>query len=139
MALFRLTRDELYKYLDEPFNPPTGENQGRIEFEREWWNVRNHLDRVLSNYGEMSAYSDADYNLGEQITDSRGLGVEVTSTKMLNRQLVSSIQSFLRELTQDWEVDLAYYDGNDIMHLFIGRVDFMVYGDNAFCNMIGLR
>jgi hypothetical protein len=122
MKIIKMTEDAVYDHLDEPFNPPAiNESFTEDDFSAEWHGVRNRFEDLLAKFGENDAYGNKDFNLGETLTLSRGIGVELTSQKMLNRELIPETQRFLETLPHEYEIDFAVMSEEGIHHVFVNR------------------
>jgi len=115
-----LEEDEAYDLLEKPFNPPIITSQFTEDrFSVEWWGVRSRLKELLDQFGDHHAYGEADYNLGETLALSRGIGVEVTSSKMHSPRLIPQVQKFLASLPEKYEIDFAILTEDGISHVFV--------------------
>lgn len=122
MKLVILTEDEAYDHLDKPHNPPLiGTDFSERDFAEEWHSVRDGLDRIFQRFGENDTYGTKDYNLGDTLTLSRGIGLEVTSENLLTMKLLPEVQSYLGSLPHDYEIDFAIMTEDGVFHVFVGR------------------
>lgn len=117
-----MKEDAVYDHLDEPFNPPSiSARFTEDDFSDEWQEARDQFEKLLSEFGENDEYGDKDFNLGETLTLSRGIGVELTSERMLNHDLIPKTQKFLESLPKEYEVDFALMTEEGIFHVFVNR------------------
>src|SRR5580698_961503 len=105
MQIITISEQEGGERLNQPYNPPAlGPELDKEQFEGEWLEVRNGLQKVLDGFGEFSDYGDADYCMGTQMTLSRGIGFEITSSGMLKKNLIPAIQAFLKSIPANYEI-----------------------------------
>lgn len=139
MKLSMFTEDEAYAHLEKAHNPPiTGANFSEQDFAEEWHSVRDGLDRILQRFGENDAYGTKDYNLGDTVSLSRGVGLEVTSEKMLSMKLVPEVQNYLALLPHDYEIDLAIMTEDGVFHVFLGRNEIKAWCPKPILDRLGL-
>jgi hypothetical protein len=122
MKTFALSEDEAYEVLDEAYNPPVfTETYTEQEFSEEWHGTRRKLDAMLSQFGKNDAYGEGDYNLGETLALSRGIGLEITSSSLLNKRLIPKVQELLVTLDKEYEIDFAIFTDEGVSHVFVTR------------------
>lgn len=138
MKVIHITQDEAYNHLDQPFNPPTISDQLTEEnFEKEWWQIRDGLKHTLDKLGRWNAYGEGDYYLGEQMTISRGIGIEITSDKMLNQKLVPAMQTFLSKVPEAYEIYFwTSEDSGEIWNFFITQDEIRTDAPDNFISRL---
>jgi hypothetical protein len=97
----RITSDEAYSRLDEPFNPPT--TLSEEEFEAVFDSLHERLNNALSEFGTNNPYGEGDYYLDDTANGSRGIGLEA-SDEFLTWPVIRVVQNILESNTERWEV-----------------------------------
>ncbi len=137
MKLTILTEDQAYDHLGNPHNPPSiASDFSERDFEEEWLTARDGLDDILRRFGENDAYGTKDYNLGDTVMLSRGIGLEVTSEKMLTLDFVPELQRYLVSLPHDYEIDLALMTDDGQYHVFVGRDEVRAWCPEIILNKL---
>lgn len=122
MDITRFTENETYTYLNQAFNPPTLSEELTEEcFFTEWHGVRNHLKAVLDQFGQDDAYGQGDFCLGDSASLSRGIGVCLTSSRLLMSDLIPVVTELLRSLSIDYEVNFTIETQDGACQLFVSR------------------
>lgn len=121
-----ITSDDAYDRLNKPFNPPViNSPEDHATFISEWDGVRERLIKTLDALGEWNAYGEGDYYIGDQIMESRGIGIELTSDVMLDKKLIPLIQSALYGCTSPYEVNCSFFHDHHLWNFFITEDQIM--------------
>ncbi|HAL70997.1 MAG TPA: hypothetical protein DCP71_04405 [Verrucomicrobiales bacterium] len=120
MPVTFITSDAAYDRLNKPFNPPViNSPEDEAAFISEWDGVRERLMQTLDALGEWNAYGEGDYYIGDQVMQSRGIGIELTSDMMLDKKLIPLIQSSLHGCTSSYEVYCSFLHDHHLWNFFI--------------------
>lgn len=105
MKFVRMPRPSVYEHLNHPFNPPQlTADFSEDDFDEEWEVIRARLKAILGEFGEEDAFGLKDYALSDSTNLSRGIGVTVTSEKLINPELMVRLAMWLRTLDSDYEI-----------------------------------
>jgi hypothetical protein len=133
MNISIVSRENIYKHLNTPFNPPVFSDSFEKEnFRQEWHETRDSLKVVLDQFGEWNAYGEGDYFLDTILTLSRGIGVEITNVNMLTRELLVAVQTFLAKLEHAYEADFAFHIEGAFYDMFVSRGGIVTDYPNSF-------
>ena len=124
MSIIPLTEEAYYQRLNSPHNPPSGELVGEA-FDSEYYRLYDLVKSAMKDYGKNDAYGEGDYNLEPHISDSRGLGFEVSNESIIGEKLLLNLQEVLVHHAPEWEIFLgsAYYE----FGIFIGPVSIWMH------------
>lgn len=117
MKFTAITEEQAYDRLDKPFNPPWLRTP---LFFSEWHRVRDRLKDELDRFGTWDAYEEGDYYLGDNAGYSRGIGVALTSEKVLQPTLIPALTRFLKSQRRDYEICLTVSQDRDYL-IFVGK------------------
>ena len=119
MTIQRITFEEASAMLEIPFNPPAFTSEyDKERFEDDYFKVVDGLGNVLGALGEQGE----DYNLDCGFVLSRGIGFEIMSYAILNKNLIPSIQVFLKSINAEYQVraNPIFMDGwSSIWNIYI--------------------
>lgn len=104
--IIQLSEAEYYDRLDQPHSPPEGDDS-KMAFEAEYYRIYEEVESILARHGENDAYGEGDYNLEPHVTDSRGLGLEVTNPTIVTSRLIDELSDSLRRIDTRWEIYLG--------------------------------
>lgn len=126
MKIKRITRDQVYRKLDKPFNPPDAESESEQNaFFSEWYSVRSNFLHVLEQFGDNDEYDQKDFNLGDSSMLSRGIGVVFTNVKMFQPVVIEAVVLFLCSLKEAYEVNVMLEDNIGQHALFISKSEIL--------------
>lgn len=115
-----MSKDQVYEYLEKPFNPPAiTEHFTEKDFYSEWHNVRSKLKEVLDRFGKSNAFGDADYCMADSAALSRGISVEITSNNLMTSSLIPAVMSFLKELPNRYEIEFGIETEQSTNQIFV--------------------
>ncbi len=101
-----LTEDEWSEFVSTPFNPPDS-SISDDEFRKEFYETEEALRNVLLKFGEEDDYGEKDFGLDNGFGRTRGIGVELSSKRGLERpEVLSAIRDFLAALPETYDVAL---------------------------------
>lgn len=92
--------------IDRPHNPPES-NLSEKEFDAEYYKLYDEVEEILARYGENNAYGEGDYYLEPHISNSRGLGLEVTNPQIITIELIRELSDAVRRIDPKWEIYLG--------------------------------
>lgn len=104
--IHQLTEEDYYQKLDQPHNPP-GSDLGEEAFDAEYYRLYDEVGSIFARYGENNAYGEGDYYLEPHIVDSRGLGLEITNSRIVTPNLISELSDAVRRIDPRWEIYLG--------------------------------
>jgi len=140
MKIRRISEEQVYERLDEPFNPPKfGDPDDESEFEKEWWDAVEMIGLILRKYGMESDYGDADFCLPEQISTSRGIGIELTSKRMLRHDLIEEIVKCVESRISLFEIDLVLVTEEMHYHIFVSKHEVLFWCPDSIAQRLGLE
>ena len=117
----RITEEELDYILDNSFNPPViTEFFTEAIFFKEWHRTRDALVEELGTLGDFDSYEQGDFYAGDSADFSRGIGVSITSEKMLNVLLIPAVLRILESLEEDYEV-LIEVESDGLHYVAVAR------------------
>jgi hypothetical protein len=121
-----MSKEDIYSYLNTPFNPPVVNTPEAEEaFSDEWWDVREALMQVFRKYGEEDDFGDKDYLVSESLSDSRGIGVTITSPALLKNDMISDVLGVLLETLEAYSIYFCT-ETAPLFNFFIERDRIMI-------------
>ena len=103
MTILELSREEFGQRLDTLYNPPDSSVSDK-EFEIEYYRLYDKLEEFMALQGQNDAYGQGDYYLASSIMRSRGMGFEVTNSKIVTMELLRVLQTLVAENAPEWEI-----------------------------------
>lgn len=135
----RITEEELDYILDNSFNPPAlTEDFTEAMFFKEWHRTRDALVEELATLGVFDAYGQGDFYAGDNADLSRGIGVSITSDKMLNDQLIPAVFRILDSLAEDYEV-LIEVESDGLHYVAVARDRIRACCPDEFASALGMN
>ena len=139
MKFFPMTEDELYDYLNRPFNPPDFTPKFTEEdFDEEWDDVCEQLEQIVGRFGESDDFGEKDYTMSEFNSNSRGIGVTVTSGKLLAPELLTRVQDWLVTLKNDYDIHFNFQNPRPAGNLFVSKKEIKGRCSGEIVNKLGL-
>lgn len=127
MTIFNLTREDCSLRLDTPYNPPAPSINDQA-FAEEYYHLFDKLEEFMSAHGENNAFGQGDYYLEPSIMRSRGMGFEVSNSKIVTMDLLHGLQKLVSESAPEWEIYLR--SDNFDYDVFISPSAVRIYRDN---------
>ena len=106
MTILALSEDDYYEHLDRPHNPPD-ETIPKAAFDEEYYRLFDRVASIMSEHGDNDSDGEGDYYLEPGITQSRGLGFEITNGSIVTEQLLRRLQALVFQHAPDWEIYLG--------------------------------
>jgi len=106
MTINALSEDEYYAHLDQPHNPPDP-TMPTAAFDAEYYQLFDKVAAIMSEHGENNAYCEGDYYLEPHISQSRGLGFEITNPSIVTEHLLLRLQALVAQHAPSWELFLG--------------------------------
>ncbi len=135
----RITEEELDYILDNSFNPPVITDEfTEAMFFKEWHRTRDALVEKLETLGVFDAYGQGDFYVGDSADLSRGIGVSITSDKMLNDLLIPAVLRILDSLAEDYEV-LIEVESDGLHYVAVARDQIRACCPDEFASALGMN
>ena len=100
-----ISKEDFYVHLKTPYNPPViNTSEADEAFSNEWWIVRGALMKVLEEYGEEDDFGDKDFAVSDSHSNSRGIGVTITSPALFKNSMVSGVLGVLFEASEAYSI-----------------------------------
>lgn len=100
-----VTESEMKSYLSRPFNPPQiSETFTKEAFYNEWGDAKDSLKNALAQLGRHNSFGDGDFCVADDYELSRGVSVELSSTRLMTPALIPTVASVLQSLPQPYSV-----------------------------------
>lgn len=126
-----MSKEDLYSYLNTAFNPPVVDTAKADEvFSDEWWSAREALMQVFNRYGEEDGLGDKDFLVSESRSNSRGIGVTITSPALLKNNMVTEVLGVLMEIPEAYSIYFCTEDA-PLFNFFIERDRIMIECDEC--------
>lgn len=127
MTIIALSEDDYYERLDRPHNPPDP-TMPTAAFDEEYYKIFDRVAAIMSEHGENNSYGDGDYNLEPHISQSRGLGFEITNASIVTEHLLRRLQALLVQHAPDWELFLSSSECD--FGIFVGPTTIRLHRHN---------
>jgi hypothetical protein len=105
MIILNLSREDCYLRLDTPYNPPASSITDQA-FDEEYYLLFDKLEEFMAAHGKNDAFGQGDYYLEPSIMRSRGMGFEVSNSKIVTMDLLRGLQKLVSENAPEWEIHL---------------------------------
>lgn len=126
-----MPKEDLYSYLDEAYNPPDVDTPEADEiFSAEWCSARQALMQVFKRYGEEDSLGDKDFLESESRSNSRGIGVTITSPALLKNEMVADVLRVLNEIPEAYSIYFCSED-DPLFNFFVERDRIMIECDEC--------
>ncbi|MCF7786499.1 MAG: hypothetical protein K9N47_10280 [Prosthecobacter sp.] len=103
MTILNLSREDCSHRLDTPYNPPAPSISDQ-EFDQEYYLLYSKLEEFMAAHGENNAFGQGDYYLEPSIMRSRGIGFEVSNSKIVTTELLQGLQKLAADHAPAWEI-----------------------------------
>jgi len=126
-----MSKDDLYSYLDAAYNPPVVDTPEADEiFSDEWWSAREALMNVFKRYGTEDGLGDGDFAVSEYRSNSRGIGVTLTSPALLKNSVIAEVLGVLMEIPEAYSIYFSTEDA-PLFNFFVQRDRIMIECDEC--------
>ncbi|WP_395748544.1 hypothetical protein [Prosthecobacter sp.] len=127
MINLELSKEDCLSRLDTPYNPPAPSVSDE-EFSAEYYRLYDKLEELMALHGENNAFCEGDYYLEPTIMRSRGMGFEVTNSKIVTMDLLRGLQTLVTEHAPEWEIH--FRSDNFDYDVFVGPSAVRIYRDS---------
>jgi hypothetical protein len=124
MTILNLAREDCLHRLDTPYNPPAS-SVSDSEFDQEYYLLFTKLEEFMASHGENNAFGQGDYYLEPTIMRSRGMGFEVSNSKIVTMDLLRGLQKLVSDHAPEWEI--CFRSDNFDYDVFISPSTVSIY------------
>lgn len=137
MTILNLSREDCSHRLDTPYNPPAPSISDQ-EFDQEYYFLYSKLEEFMAAHGENNAFGQGDYYLEPSIMRSRGIGFEVSNSKIVTMDLLCGLHQLVNEHAPEWEIyfrsdnfDYDVFISPAVARIYRNTQDLLPYLDEA--------